>query len=327
MSVSALADRPTPPRGAMEWLASHVLKRRGIERCPVHLHRKRIYILPTRFGLFFGLVLFIMLIGSLNYNNNLGLLLTFLLASLALVCTFHTARNLYDLDMTLVRAQPVFAGESAEFHVQLRNASGWPRPAIALATGHNQAAASDIPARGEQSWSLRVPSRKRGWLYPGRLRVSTFYPLGMFESWAWVEPDAWCLVYPAPEAWSPAPPPGHEEGEGHFLLDEGEDFAGLRDYRPGDPSRRIAWKAVAHSGRLVTKEYLHTAGQTRWLDWEATAGLETEARLSRLCRWILEAHARGDRYGLRLPGLAVEPALSSDHRERCLRALALFDEA
>ena len=192
MSLSALADRPTPPRGAMEWLASHVLKKRGIENLPVHLHRKRIYILPTRFGIFFGLVLFIMLIGSLNYNNNLGLVLTFLLASLAIVCTLHTARNLYNLDMTLARAQPVFAGESAEFHVLLRNTSDWPRPALKLATGDTAAAVRDVPARGEQTWSLRAKSRRRGWLHPGRLRVSTLYPLGMFESWAWVEPDAWC---------------------------------------------------------------------------------------------------------------------------------------
>jgi len=310
----------------MEWLASRILKKRGIENLPVHLHRKRIYILPTRFGMFFGLVLFIMLIGSLNYNNNLGLVLTFLLASLALVCTLHTARNLYDLDMTLARAQPVFAGESAEFHVLLRNTSDWPRPAITLATGDIEATARDAPARGEQTWSLRVGSRRRGWLHPGRLRVSTFYPLGLFESWAWVEPDAWCLVYPAPESMGPQPPPGHEEGEGHFFRDEGEDFAGLRDYRPGDPSRRIAWKAVAHTDRLVTKEYLHTAGQTRWLEWDDTAGLETEARLSRLCRWVLEAHARGDHYGLRLPGYVLQPALSADHRDNCLRALALFDQ-
>jgi uncharacterized protein (DUF58 family) len=310
----------------MEWLASYILKRQGIEKLPVLLHRKRIYILPSRFGVFFGLVLFIMLVGSLNYNNNLGLVLTFLLASLALVCTVHTARNLYDLELRQVRARPVFAGESADFHVTLRNPSKWPRPAIRLKIQNGAEATLDIPAASEQSWHLRATSRRRGWLRPGRLRVSSFYPLGLFESWAWVEPDARCLVYPAAEQSGPPPPPGREEGEGHFLQDEGEDFAGLRDYRPGDPSRRIAWKAVAHSDRLVTKEYLHTAGQTRWLDWDATAGLETDPRLSRLCRWILEAHARGDHYGLRLPGFTAHPALSEEHREHCLAALALFGE-
>lgn len=326
MSVSALADTPRRERNLLERFARRILVRRGIEQLPVELHRKRIYILPTRFGVFFGLVLFVMLIGSLNYNNNLGLILTFLLSSLGLVCMFHTARNLYDLRLTLASARPVFAGEKAQFHVLLRNPSRWPRPAVDVSVLEPQTEARDVPTNAEQTWTVELPTRKRGWIRPGRLDVFTLYPLGLFRAWAWIEPDALCLVYPTPEKAGPPPGSGSDQAEGHIVKDEGEDFAGLRDFRPGDPSRRIAWKAVARTGRLMTKEYLHSVGQTRWLGWDTTAGLDTEARLSRLCRWILEAHARGDHYGLRLPGFRAEPELSEQHRERCLRALALFEQ-
>ncbi len=36
---------------------------------------------------------------------------------------------------------------------------------------------------------------------------------------------------------------------------DSEEFAALRDYRPGDPVRRVHWKSLARAGRPVVKEY------------------------------------------------------------------------
>ena len=54
--------------------------------------------------------------------------------------------------------------------------------------------------------------------------------------------------------------------------------------------------------------------------------LGTEEKLSRLTRWVLDAHASGLSYGLRLPGKKIEPANGDAHRQKCLEALALFVE-
>jgi len=66
----------------------------GPQPAPYLLTQRRLYILPTKQGLAFALLLFIMLLGSINYSNSLGYFLTFLLASLSVVTIFHTMKML-----------------------------------------------------------------------------------------------------------------------------------------------------------------------------------------------------------------------------------------
>ncbi|MDI1245405.1 MAG: DUF58 domain-containing protein, partial [Rhodoferax sp.] len=51
----------------------------------VTLTQRNVYILPTRAGLMLGVTLLVLLVASINYQLNLGYLLTFLLAGCALV--------------------------------------------------------------------------------------------------------------------------------------------------------------------------------------------------------------------------------------------------
>jgi uncharacterized protein (DUF58 family) len=53
-------------------------------------------------------------------------------------------------------------------------------------------------------------------------------------------------------------------------------------------------------------------------------GTDLEQRLEQLAAWIVAAHARGERYGLRLDGAEVPPDSGNEHRERCLDGLALY---
>ncbi|HWU82526.1 MAG TPA: hypothetical protein VN063_03450, partial [Methylophilaceae bacterium] len=46
------------------------------EHAPAVLTRRHIYILPTRYGLLYGVILIGMLIGSINYTLSLGFFLT-----------------------------------------------------------------------------------------------------------------------------------------------------------------------------------------------------------------------------------------------------------
>lgn len=88
---------------------------------PYLLTQRRVYILPTKQGLAFTLLLFIMLLGSINYSNSLGYFLTFLLASLSVVAIFHTYNNLLKLSFGPAICKPVFAKENACFMVQVNN--------------------------------------------------------------------------------------------------------------------------------------------------------------------------------------------------------------
>jgi uncharacterized protein (DUF58 family) len=291
----------------------------------VLLSQRRVYILPTGFGLVFALTVALMLLASVNYNLSLGYVLAFLLAGLGLVAMLHTWRNLARLVLRPGRVDPVFAGESAGFDVLLANAATLERASIRLEAG-GAATVADVPGRATCVARVHVPARRRGWLALPRMRVSTTYPLGLFRAWSWVELPMAVVVWPRPESgYPPMPDVLPDAGESGSSGTGTDDFAGLREYKPGDSLRHVAWKALARDGRLLTKQFAGRSGRRLWFDWMLLPrSLDDEARLSRLARWILTAEAAGDAYGLRLPDREVEPDSGGAHRDRCLEALALY---
>lgn len=304
-----------------------VFRRRGMEIGPLILENQRIFILPTRRGLAFGVLLGLLLLGSINYALSLGFLLTFLMGSTALISILHTHRNLSGLVVRPARADPVFAGQNAIFSLWVENPGNNERPGLSLTTGKRSPAVTAHVA-GKESVLLRVPvpAPRRGRLRPGRLTLSTRFPLGLFRAWSSFELHISCIVYPAPENTTTAPPHASEGNDG-TMARQGEgsdDFSGLRPYRPGDPMRRVAWKSITSDQGLLTKQFHDTSASEMWLAWEKTGNLSTEERLSRLCRWVLDAHGIGARYGLNLPGTTINPGMGPGHRDRCLTALALF---
>lgn len=297
------------------------------ERGTVVLVHRRVYIVPTRQGWLFAGTLVILLIGSINYSLALGFALTFLLAGLGVAGMVQTARNLARLAISAGRAEAVFAGEAAQFRLYLDGRAGFDRPAILVRhLGSGSQLVADIAAGGIAEVVLQVPAAKRGWLDLGRAMLETRFPLGLFRAWSYVEPEARCLVYPRPER-SPLPPTSGEAAAGALRSPTpgNDDFAGLRGYQPADSPRHVAWKAVARTGDMLTKQFLGEAAAELWLDWRLLPpGLGVESCLSRMAGWVLAAERSGALYGLRLPGTEFPPARGEAHQAACLQALALF---
>jgi uncharacterized protein (DUF58 family) len=297
------------------------------EQGTVVLVHRRVYILPTRLGMLFAATLLILLIGSINYSLALGFALTFFLAGLGLAGMVHTARNLARIGVTAGRAEPVFAGESAQFRLYLDGRARYDRPAIlARHVGSGSQFVVDLPAHGMAELVLEAPAQRRGWLPIGRVLLETRFPLGLFRAWSYVEPDARCLVYPRPER-APLPRPSAEAAAGALRSQAAgnDDFSGLRMYQLSDSPRHVAWKAVARTGDMLTKQFTGEAAAELWLDWRLLPGsLGLERRLSRLAGWVLAAERTGALYGLRLPGVEVAPARGDAHTAACLQALALY---
>ena len=299
------------------------------ERGTIVLHHRRVYIVPTRMGWLFGATLAVLLVGSINYALQLGFALTFLLAGMGLAGMVHTARNLARAAVTAGRVEPVFAGEAAQFRLYLDNRADHDRPAILarhLASGAQTVV--DVGPHAGTDVVLPVPAGRRGWMPVGRVMLETRFPLGLFRAWSYVEPDQRALVYPRPLR-GPLPPASADEraGSAQARASGNDDFSGLRSYQPSDPPRHVAWKAVARTDEMLTKQFSGEAAAELWLDWAALpAGLDPEERLSRLAGWVLDAERGGARYGLRLPGSELAPDHGEDHRARCLAALALYGE-
>jgi uncharacterized protein (DUF58 family) len=305
------------------WL--RIFNRPETETGPVVLDRKRIFILPTRHGLMFSLALLTMLIGSINYNLGLGYVLTFLLGSMALASILHTFRNLAQLSVRAGKTPPAFAGQPAVFTLCLDNPGAMPRHAVGLTQENQPPEFAEIAPSRTACLHFAVPSARRGWLKAGRFTLFTRFPLGLFHAWSNLRLEMNCIVYPKPDNGNaPLPFSTQIAGEGRGIGEGVDDFAGLRPYHPGDSLRQVAWKAAARGQGLYTKQFSGQARPELWLDWEKLPGMGTEERLSRLCRWVLDADAAGLHYGLRLPDQTLELGLGQEHQRRCLEALALF---
>lgn len=299
---------------------------RGAEPLPVAVTRRRVYILPTGFGLFLGAMLLAMVVGGLNYNNNPALLLAFLLVAVAHNSLVHAHLLLSGLRLLAAHAEPVHAGQPLRLRLAFEATGRHERPGLELRVGASHAD-FDLAAGARGEVTLLLPTTRRGWQAPGRIRLSTARPFGLARAWSWLQPDVRLLVYPAPETDGPPLPELGGEGATRRTRNSGEMPHHLREYRAGDALRQVAWKASARADRLLVREYEATAQRELVLDWAALPQLAHEARIRRLAHWVIEAEREGCRYQLRLPVGALGPGRGPEHRHACLRALALMPDA
>ncbi|SBT04191.1 conserved hypothetical protein [Candidatus Accumulibacter aalborgensis] len=298
------------------------------EDLPIVLTQRRIFILPTRGGVLYASVLAVMLIGAINYNLSLGHALVFLLAGLGLVAMVETFHNLFGLRLHPGRPEAVFAGDLARFPLQIENARRQGRRALEFSFEHQPAVTVDVPAEGQAVVAVPCAAQRRGRLDPGRVTLASRYPLGLFRAWSYPQPVFSCVVYPRPMR-TPLPPLSSARHADNRHGDGGqEDFAGLRPRQASDPTRHVAWKAVARRSDeqpLLVKQFAGGAAEELWLDWSLTpADRGLEDRLSILAGWIVAAEELQVRYGLSLPGRRLAPAQGPKHRADCLHVLALY---
>lgn len=294
---------------------------------PAILSRRHIYILPTRYGVIFLLMLLGMLVGSINYTLSLGFVMTFLLAGVGAMAMLHTWRNLAYLQIEGRRMEPVFAGEDAIFEIVVTETRQRPRYAVAAHLEDGEDIYADIAASGETILRLPKRTKKRGWLAARRITFHTEFPLSLFHVWSYVELDSRCLVYPHPLLHSaPVPASADQGAAGALDASSGDDdFAGHRTYQLGDSPRRIDWKASSREQGLFTKQFQGEAKSSLWFDWSLTPGADAEQRIQQLTRWVVDAHASRQSYGLRLPVEEIAPSTGEPHYRACLQALALME--
>ncbi|MEJ6005146.1 DUF58 domain-containing protein [Paucibacter sp. AS339] len=307
-------------------------------RSDTHLMGQRnIYIVPSRPGLAFCATLLVLLLASINDQLSLGFMLTFLLTGAGLASMHSTHGNLRGLSLDLKSPAAVFAGDDVQLELRLHNA-GAARFGIGvhvIGQPRSEIAWTDVPALGHALLRVRYPAGKRGHHALPVLQIVTRFPLGLFRAWSVWRPASQVWVYPQPE--QPAPPfpplpanPSEDADTGHALASapqQGQDFEGVRAYRRGDSMRQVLWKKAALSleqgGNLWVRETQAPVARTLWFDRRDCQGLSDEARLSRLCAWVLAAEQLQARYGLRLAGAEWAPDLGPAHRQLCLEQLSL----
>ncbi len=324
MAAVTEADTTGGIRGQLQRRFRAWINRRIPPSRSVTLDQKRLFIFPSRVGLFFGLCLLVMLLASINFQSNLSYGLTFLLTTLFILAILHTFANLSGLQIRAVRARPAFPGQQTEYELQVTRSRKREHYGVYFRFANSPAACINLVSEDSRQVTLHAAVGERGWHHPGRMLVETTYPLGLLRCWTWIDLDLHAMVYPRPLPCAELPGLATDQPDGAAVPVPGsDDFYGFRDYRAGDSPRQIHWKGLARGGQVQTKQYTAYADRSVWLDWDMFPGLGMEQRLSHLCYWALEFDRQDLEYGLRLPGLTLSPGCGERHREQVLQALAL----
>lgn len=311
----------------------HLYARWLVRRLPpaeqVQLNTRSLFIFPSRAGFSFLLLVVLCWLVATNYENNLVFGITCLLTAIFVVAILHSFANLSGLKIACLRVHTGHAGHPLTIELVFHQSGKRLRESLTLGFAGHEPLTVDMAAAEETRIKLAFIPSRRGLIDPGRLRVESLYPLGLFRVWTQIDLAIRCLVYPSPQAalnrrTTAASSVDGDEGLIVQVFEGGEDFTGLSDYRPGDSPKRIAWKQLAREQGLYTKHYGSAQDERLWLDWDAFPGLDTEARLSRLCGLLLSIVPLDIPYGLKLPGLTIAPNITDTHRLQVLRELALF---
>ncbi|MEO6079930.1 MAG: DUF58 domain-containing protein [Steroidobacteraceae bacterium] len=302
-------------------LRSWALRRQGADALPLTLAARRIYILPTRAGWTFAILILVMFIAGMNYGNGLALLFTFWLTGFALVAMVQTQRNLAGTQLLSASAVPAFAGDKVAVSIVVST-----RGAVAdltLSTDGDTTPGTPATDPAADAVYLRIAARRRGpWRAP-TLQLTSTAPFGLFRTWTWLTLDIATLVYPRLAGDRAVPESPGDAGGTAAMANNQDELAWLRDFRDGDSPRQVAWKAYARGAPLLVREYRGHATAKHDFDFAALRDLDVEARLSQLTRWCVDTAARGEHWTLRLPAAAPLTGAGAEHLERCLQRLAL----
>ncbi len=299
------------------------------------LTQRNVYILPTRPGFMLGATLLVLLVAAINYQLNLGYLLTFLLAGSALVGMHLCHGTLRGLTLHLLPPDPNFAGVSTTLTICLASERKAVRHGIGLSLlGAAHWVWTDVPGQGSSTVQVAFKPGRRGLHLVPALTAETRFPLGTFRVWTVWRPASKVLVYPAPESMPPPLPAGEPRSGGGAQARQHSsgEYDGVRAYRRGDPLKLVVWKKAAKADELVSRDTQQAQRFELWLDLVQTGvpgahagpGPHLERALARLCAWVLAAQGQNVVYGLRLGAQEVPPASGEAHKRRCLEALALF---
>lgn len=290
----------------------------------LHLGLRNLYILPTRFGWLWLAGALVLLVVSIQMQQNGPLLLGLLLLALSVLTLHLTHFNLQGVELRCDHPPPGFAAVPLAYPLcircparceglQLRFDGAETETTLSLAPGVHQ---------------LVVPwwPRQRGWHPPGTLRLQTTAPLGLFRCWTRWRPSEPQLVYPAP---APGPvgvvpattDPGGDPRRQAGSPDGSDDWLDLRPHRPEDSPARLAWKLLARGRGRLTKSFSADSPEPFLLTPDPAVPFEQA--LSHLSDRICRLHERGETYGLLLPGGRIAPGQGRAQRDRCLAALAL----
>ena len=293
------------------------------------LTHQKIFIFPSRFGIWFLLLCLLLFILGTNYQNNLMKLLCTFLLSVFLLHLFTSYINFSRLKIKALTASPSYAGSSGQLPVwigyQHKKAQG-----IVHLSWWQQSDTEHIEVPlSEQENTAAMPFKfeKRGIHRLNRLTLRCDYPLGLFKCWTHLDLDQQVTVYPKLQTCKI-----QLEQQLHLQDDESitshkggnDEFYGFKDFDNSDTLSRVAWKQAAKSEKWQVKTFEQQRSTSGWLSLASSNNRQIESQLSDLSYQIVALSNENRTFGLSLPGVELKPQSGEKHKHNCLLALATY---
>ncbi len=292
------------------------------------LSQRNVFIFPSRFGLAFLAFIGLLFVLATNYQNNLMLLMSYILSSLFISSMLASFINVSGL---AVSAKGQYLGYSEqEILVPVTLETSMPRYHLALNfTQDNQKSVATL----SQTSIVKVPVQytRRGRYQLPRLTLTSYYPLGLFRCWTHLQFDLQVVVCPQPlhclqhgigQHW--------REQETETLLSghspASDNFYELRSYIPGEALNQVAWKQLAKTGQWYSKAYQPLVAEPDILSLEQLNASTIENKLRQLCFLVLEYESANLDYGLALSGDVIQPGCGQQHLHHCLTKVATYGQ-
>jgi uncharacterized protein (DUF58 family) len=303
------------------WLAKRIPAREKST-----LNRRNIYILPSGNGLMYLFATLLVFIGAINYAVSLAFGLAFLMVSIFILAILYTFNNLNQLTLKSQASGAVYCGEEAAFKVELSRLPNKNHEAVELSFEGSVVSHVDLLTQDRDKVDVFIKTKHRGDFKAPFLRIATCFPLGLCRAWSIVDLDLHCLVYPkaVPFVMNQFNTGSSGNDDSGIVKGGSEDYYGLREYVPGDSLRQVAWKNVARGQGMHVKEFVDYVDSKVWLDWDMFYGFSAEEKLSRLCYCVLKLSREGSPFGMKIPGVEIQPDSGPEHKLKLLKILALY---
>ena len=299
------------------------LKRRMPTLEEVELHRRNIFILPSKFGALFALLNVLLFVMGINYQNNLVIILSSFCFSLFVTTMLLCYQNMAGMLIKPVLRQEYVATQLLSIECQIRA----DKVKHGICFNYKAHPLQFIPMLEQQSSiALTVKEKPRGVHRLPRLVVASEYPLGLFRAWANLEFEQDVVIFPNPIA-STQQLSAVEQGDGAYSSKRtvsGDSFSGLEPYREGESLRRVAWKQLAQGRGFLSKQFEQTLGEPQWLNLDEIEGNNIEMRLSHMAHLVNYYSSVNQPFGVKLGNKKLPVGQGNSHRKNALTLLATF---
>lgn len=291
---------------------------------PQTLNSHNIYVLPSRFGWAYWLVVVALFLGAINYQINTIFFMTFLLAIIGLVSAWEAQSNLKYLSLKFIAIEDAAQGIPARISLCIQ-ANAKTRFGIEFQIASQpKTRVEKIPPEGIQ-FIVPIETKTRGYFPLPPIIISSFYPFGIFRVWSYAYFEEHYYVYPLsmdPGFW---PDPYIDQSiKNKYVLGD-EEFYDLKQVEnPWREPNRISWRIAAKGQGWYLKTMQNNEADCWLFKLHDLPSQNTELKLQQLSYWLQTAELTGMIYSLELAGSHTQFARGKTHLQHCLRQLALY---